>query len=142
VTHGDHMSGAISPPYRSTWPGHVLPIGATPFRAACPRWWAYPLVTRSRPLFLSQAIKCFLRQTYHNKELITVDDSEASVAALVPADAALTYIKLEAPLTFGSQLNLGIDATSGQIIQKLDDDDHYHSSSGLLADYHPGALGT
>lgn len=84
------------------------------------------LATRNRPLFLSQAIKYFLRQTYPNKELIIIDDSEASAAALVPDNAAITYIKLEAQLTLGSKLNLGIDAASGQIIQKLDDDDYYH----------------
>jgi glycosyltransferase involved in cell wall biosynthesis len=84
------------------------------------------LATRNRHLFLSQAIKYFLRQTYPNKELIIVDDSEASAAALVPDDGAITYIKLEAQMRLGSKLNLGIGAASGQIIQKLDDDDYYH----------------
>jgi hypothetical protein len=64
------------------------------------------LVTWSRPLFLSQAIKCCLGQTYPNKELIVVVDSGASVAGLVPDDAAFTDIKLEAPLTLGAKLNL------------------------------------
>jgi hypothetical protein len=48
------------------------------------------LVARSRPLLLSQAIKCFLGQTYPNKELIIVDDRKASVAGPVPDDAAIT----------------------------------------------------
>jgi hypothetical protein len=38
--------------------------------------------------------------------LITVDDREALVAGLVPDDAAITSIKLEAPLTLGGKLNL------------------------------------
>jgi glycosyltransferase involved in cell wall biosynthesis len=84
------------------------------------------LATRNQPLFLSPAIHCFFRQTYPNKELIIVDDGEASAAALAPDDAAIPYIKLEPALTLGSKLNFGIDAASGQIIQKLDDDDHYH----------------
>jgi glycosyltransferase involved in cell wall biosynthesis len=84
------------------------------------------LATRNRPPFLTQAIKYFLRQTYPNKELIIVDDSETSAAALVPDGAAITYIKLEVQLMLGTKLNLGIDAAAGQIIQKLDDDDYYH----------------
>jgi glycosyltransferase involved in cell wall biosynthesis len=84
------------------------------------------LATRNRPQFLTQAIKYFLRQTYPNKELIIVDDSETSAAALVPDGAAITYIKLEVQLMLGTKLNLGIDAAAGQIIQKLDDDDYYH----------------
>ena len=68
-------------------------------------------VTRSRPLFPSQAIKCFLGQTSPNQGLIVVLDSEASVAGLLPNDAAITDIKitdikLEAPLTLGGKLNL------------------------------------
>ncbi len=84
------------------------------------------LPTRNRQLFLRQAIKYFLSQTYANKELVIVDDSSESAAALVPDDAAITYIKLGASLTLGSKLNLGIGVASGQIIQKLDDDDYYH----------------
>jgi hypothetical protein len=64
------------------------------------------LVAWSRSLFLSQAIKCFLGQTYPNKELLIVDDSEASVAGLMPDDAAITDIKPEPPLTLGGKLNL------------------------------------
>ncbi|MGH8065317.1 MAG: glycosyltransferase family 2 protein [Candidatus Entotheonellia bacterium] len=84
------------------------------------------LATRNRRLFLQQAMKYFLRQTYANKELIIVDDSQASAAALVPDDAAITYIKLDAHMTLGSKLNLGIGESYGQIVQKLDDDDYYH----------------
>jgi hypothetical protein len=63
------------------------------------------LVTWSRPLFLSQAIKGFLGQTYPNKELIVVVDSGASMAGLVPDGAAITDIKLEAPLTLAGVLS-------------------------------------
>lgn len=84
------------------------------------------LATRNRQLFLRQAIKYFLRQTYANKELIIVDDSLTSAAALVPSDAAITYIKLDSSMSLGRKLNLAIGKASGQIIQKLDDDDYYH----------------
>jgi glycosyltransferase involved in cell wall biosynthesis len=84
------------------------------------------LATRNRRLFLQQAVKYFRRQTYPNKELIIIDDSQASAAVLMPDDAAITYIKLDACVTLGHKLNLGIRAASGPIIQKLDDDDYYH----------------
>ncbi|MGH9962058.1 MAG: glycosyltransferase family 2 protein [Pyrinomonadaceae bacterium] len=84
------------------------------------------LATRNRQLFLCQAIKYFLSQAYANKELVIIDDSLESAAELVPDNAAITYIKLDAPMALGSKLNLGIGAAFGQIIQKLDDDDYYH----------------
>ena len=65
------------------------------------------LATRNRQLFLRQAIKYFLRQTYANKELVIVDDSPESAAALVPDDEAITYIKLDASLTLGTQTESG-----------------------------------
>jgi glycosyltransferase involved in cell wall biosynthesis len=84
------------------------------------------LATRNRRPFLRQAIKYFLRQTYANKELIIVDDSPETAAALVPSDARIRYITVDACATLGSKLNLGVAQASGQIIQKLDDDDYYH----------------
>jgi hypothetical protein len=48
------------------------------------------------------AIEYFLRHTYPSEELIIVDDSETSAATLVPDDAAIIYVKLEAQLTPGT----------------------------------------
>ena len=48
-----------------------------------------------------------------NKELVIIDDSPESAAALVPDDEAITYIKLDASLALGTKLNLGIGAASG-----------------------------
>ena len=84
------------------------------------------LATRDRQLFLRQAVRYFLRQTYANKELIIVDDGAESAAALVPADAHIRYCRIGAQTPLGSKLNLGIARASGHIIQKLDDDDYYH----------------
>jgi glycosyltransferase involved in cell wall biosynthesis len=84
------------------------------------------LATHDRQPFLRQAIKYFLRQTYANKELIIVDDSQEPGAVFVPCDARIRYMKIDPPAPLGSKLNRGIAQASGQIIQKLDDDDYYH----------------
>jgi glycosyltransferase involved in cell wall biosynthesis len=59
--------------------------------------------------------------------LIIVDDGSESAAALIPVDERIRYCRLDTPVPLGSKLNLGIAQASGQIIQKLDDDDYYRS---------------
>jgi hypothetical protein len=106
MTHDDHMPWVISPHADRHAQGMFCRLVQHLFGRHVRDGELILLVTQSRPLFLSQAIKCFLRQTYPNKELIIVDDREASVAGLVPDDAAITQIKLEALLTLGGKLNL------------------------------------
>lgn len=84
------------------------------------------LATGNRMPFLKQALKYFLNQTYENKELIVVDDGLESSAALIPADERIKYVRLDNYVHLGSKLNIGIEKSSGAIIQKLDDDDYYH----------------
>ncbi|MCZ2157471.1 MAG: glycosyltransferase family 2 protein [Bryobacterales bacterium] len=86
------------------------------------------LATKDRPQFLGQALKYYLSQTYTDSELIIVDDSATSCAALVPHLPSITYIYLPQPTSLGTKLNVGIERASGTVIQKLDDDDYYHSS--------------
>ena len=83
------------------------------------------LATGNRRAFLRQAIRYFMRQTYENKELIIVDDSQQSAVDLVPDNAPIRYIKLDTSTLLGRKLNLGVEAASGRIIQKIDDDDYY-----------------
>jgi glycosyltransferase involved in cell wall biosynthesis len=83
------------------------------------------LVTRDRPAFFEQALRCFSSQDYPNKELVVVDDGEAPVDGLCADVPNLTYIRLGAPTPTGTKLNLGIEAARGDILQKLDDDDFY-----------------
>jgi glycosyltransferase involved in cell wall biosynthesis len=83
------------------------------------------LATGRRRQFLKQAIKCFQRQTYENRELLIVDDGTESVVDLVPEDDRIRYLQLDARAPLGAKLNIGIEQARGQIIQKLDDDDYY-----------------
>jgi glycosyltransferase involved in cell wall biosynthesis len=83
------------------------------------------LVTRDRPAFVRQALRCFSSQDYPNKELVVVDDGEAPVERLCAGVRDLTYIRLRTPAPTGTKLNHGIAAARGDILQKLDDDDFY-----------------
>jgi glycosyltransferase involved in cell wall biosynthesis len=83
------------------------------------------LVTRDRPTFLRQALRCYAAQDYPNKELIVVDDGASSAEPLCAGVRGLTYLRLRGRTPTGSKLNLGIQASRGSIVQKLDDDDFY-----------------
>jgi glycosyltransferase involved in cell wall biosynthesis len=89
------------------------------------------MATRNRRKFLAQALRCFLRQTYPNKELIVVDDSARPSDRLFRGVACVRYLRLSRPTRTGTKLNLGIEAGQGEILQKLDDDDFYQP--GFLA---------
>jgi len=84
------------------------------------------LATGNRPAFTRQAIRCFLRQTYDNSELIVVDDGAESVADLCAGLYRVRHIRVEEPIPLGTKLNIGIKNSAGEVIQKLDDDDYYH----------------
>lgn len=84
------------------------------------------LPTCNRPIFLRQAIRCFLRQTYEQSELIVVDDGEPPVEDLCSGLFRVHYLRLNQRTSLGEKLNIGIDHARGAIIQKWDDDDYYH----------------
>lgn len=86
------------------------------------------LATGNRPAFTRQAIRCFLRQTFDDAELIVVDDGEQSVSELCAGLFRVRHIRLDEPTTLGRKLNIGIEESAGSIIQKLDDDDFYHQN--------------
>jgi glycosyltransferase involved in cell wall biosynthesis len=83
------------------------------------------LATGNRAGFTRQAIRCFLRQTMDDSELIVVDDGDQSVAELCAGLFRVRHIRLREPTTLGRKLNIGIEHARGSIIQKLDDDDFY-----------------
>jgi len=48
------------------------------------------LVTRDRPGFFRQALRCFAAQRYPRKELVVVDDGETPVGELCNGAAGVT----------------------------------------------------
>jgi len=83
------------------------------------------LATGNRPAFTRQAVRCFLRQTLVDSELIVVDDGHPSVADLCAGLFRVRHVRLDQPTSLGRKLNIGIEHSTGEIIQKLDDDDFY-----------------
>jgi glycosyltransferase involved in cell wall biosynthesis len=83
------------------------------------------LATGNRLAFTRQAIRCFLRQTFDDAELIVVDDGVESAAELCAGLLRVRHIRLTEPTTLGSKLNIGVEHCAGSFIQKLDDDDFY-----------------
>ena len=84
------------------------------------------MVTRNRPQFFRQALRCFARQTHANAELIVVDDGEEPVRALCDGLERVRYIHTGRAVSTGAKLNIGIESARGDLLQKLDDDDYYH----------------
>ena len=84
------------------------------------------MATKDRPYFLERAVRYYLSQNYTDTELIIVDDSVYPNNALIPDDSRILYIRLPKELTLGEKLNIGVQNSSGKLIQKLDDDDYYH----------------
>ena len=84
------------------------------------------LTTRDRPRFLTIALRCYAEQTYPHREIIVVDDGidfpvpEGQVAAV-----GGKLVRVEHGASIGAKLNAGVEAASGPLCQKMDDDDWY-----------------
>ncbi len=81
--------------------------------------------TRNRLRFLPQAIRCFERQKYDNRELIVLDDGDPPGADICAGQPRVQYVRCESPASIGAKMNLGIAGSRGTVIQKWDDDDYY-----------------
>lgn len=79
------------------------------------------LSTRDRPEMFAEAVKCFESQTYLDKELVVVD---SGVQAVVVPYYAL-HCKLEPGTPLGAALNAAATLATGDVLQKMDDDDWY-----------------
>ena len=89
---------------------------------------AAPLVscimpTANRRAFVPQALRCFARQTYENRELIVLDDGSDPVQDLVPADPRILYRRAHAKSSIGAKRNQACEMARGDIIAHWDDDD-------------------
>lgn len=90
-------------------------------------------VTRNKINFLQRAIECFRNQTYPNKELIIVyesDDSttKALLEEIEQKDIKIFEVSAEPKLTLGALRNYSIEVSAGEYFCQWDDDDWYHDT--------------
>jgi glycosyltransferase involved in cell wall biosynthesis len=88
------------------------------------------MVTADRARLARRAVRCYLRQTYPERELIVVDDGKedlSDVLSAVPSEQ-LKYIRLDRrpEHVLGYLRNVALEAADGAFIAQWDDDDWYH----------------
>lgn len=88
-------------------------------------------VTRGRPFFLKRAIKCFLSQTYSNKELVVVYDdddflTEKVLKLMAYSNVNIYKVNRTKEVTLGYLRNYAIARADGEYICQWDDDDWHH----------------
>lgn len=90
--------------------------------------------TYERPVTLARAIDSVLRQTYHDVEVVVVDDNEpgsdarvqtVQVMAAYKNEAHVRYLKHPRNMNGSAARNTGARAARGEWIGFLDDDDEY-----------------
>lgn len=88
------------------------------------------MVTANRLTLCRRSVRCFLRQTWPNRELVVVDDGTQDLTPVlqdVPAEQ-LRYLRIEKEEgnVLGALRNRSLDAARGAFLAQWDDDDWYH----------------
>lgn len=94
------------------------------------------MVTANRKHLAKRAVRCFLNQSYQNKELVIVDDGDEDYSPIlenVPSEQ-VKYVKLEKEPDFvlGKLRNRSLEEASGDYLIQWDDDDWYHPDRILI----------
>jgi glycosyltransferase involved in cell wall biosynthesis len=81
------------------------------------------LPTRGRPQYATQAVKCFLSQTYPHRELIILDDADdPSFPSDIHADG-VEYLRLDQKLNIPQKRNKCCEMAKGEVVAHFDSDD-------------------
>lgn len=90
-------------------------------------------VTLDRLVLLKEAIRCYLGQSWPERELVIVSNGDARYLQAIRrhletlGSAAIRLVALpQQPATLGALRNLAVEAASGDIVCQWDDDDLYH----------------
>lgn len=88
------------------------------------------MVTADRAAIARRAVRCFLDQSWSNRELVVVDDGTedyAPILSAIPADRLIHYRIARSPdNNLGRLRNLSLDLARGELVAQWDDDDWYH----------------
>jgi hypothetical protein len=85
------------------------------------------MVTRNRPQLALRAVSSFLGQTYPNRELVIVDESETDWSPQLPESDKIRWHHIpsgKGPL--GKMRNLSLQLAAGSVVMQWDDDDWSH----------------
>lgn len=89
------------------------------------------MVTRNRVSLARRAVRCFLAQTWRNKQLVVVDDGDQDYSHVVgecrEAGAHVLYHRLAdgRDRTLGALRNFAIEHSDGEYLAQWDDDEWY-----------------
>lgn len=83
------------------------------------------VTTHNRSHFLPQLVRCIRRQTYPRKELIIVEAGSPNVPKVDAGMRGIRHLRVDADTSIGDCLNLAVEQSRGEIVQKIDDDDYY-----------------
>jgi hypothetical protein len=89
-------------------------------------------VTRGRPRLLDRAVRCFLGQTWPNRELLVVfesDDHATRSYLETIADPSVRAIEIPhlPKLSLGALRNVAVERSTGEYVCQWDDDDWYRN---------------
>jgi glycosyltransferase involved in cell wall biosynthesis len=97
-------------------------------------------VTKNRFDLLKKSIYCYTQQTYKNKELVIISQSDSKVNLQIRNHIDLlnrndiVFVEAPARLSLGAMRNLSIEVATGSILCQWDDDDLYHPQR-VMAQY-------
>lgn len=81
--------------------------------------------TGNRPNYVRHSIELFLAQTWANKELIILDDSEPDKQLPKIFDNRIKHVRLYDKMLLGWKHDMGVGLSMGEYIVHWDDDDWY-----------------
>jgi glycosyltransferase involved in cell wall biosynthesis len=108
----------------------VVPRSTSQVQVTSPPLVSCIMPTRNRPGFVGQAITMFARQDYPERELIIVDDEDASAHQLereLTTDPRVRYFQLPIGTSIGAKRNFACKQARGAIFAQWDDDDWFGS---------------
>jgi glycosyltransferase involved in cell wall biosynthesis len=88
--------------------------------------------TKNRPDLLKRSIDCYVRQTYPNKRLVIVSQSDEDSNKIISQHLKslnredILFVEAPAMLTLGAMRNVSVELATGEIVCQWDDDDVYH----------------
>lgn len=88
--------------------------------------------TAKRLWCLERSIRCWLRQTWGNRDLLIVSDGDGvdeirkAIFAVAGGDKRIAHVHVDSPATLGAKYNLSIGLAKGPYIALWADDDWHH----------------